>query len=106
MAKIEVNHQKLREAATAITTYCTKQDAQMRSADSEVKFMLTTGWTGIDAMEFGGKWERVDDEDSTVVKFRKSLEAFAGALNACADEYKKAQADAYDKASWLPKILT
>ena len=106
MSKIEVNHKKLREAASAITTYCTEQNRQMRDADSEVKSMLSAGWTGTDAMEFGGKWEGVDSDDSTTVRFRKALEEFAKALNACADEYQKAQEDAYNKASWLPKILT
>lgn len=106
MAKIEVNHQKLRDAAAAITSYCAEQDAQMRNADSEVKSMLSASWTGADAMEFGGKWEGIDADDSTTVRFRKSLEDFAKALGACAAEYQTAQENAYNKAAWLPKILT
>ena len=106
MAKIEVNHKIIRDVATAITSYCTEQDAQMRAADSEVKSMLAASWTGTDAMEFGGKWEGIDADDSTTVRFRKSLEDFANALNACAVEYQTAQENAYNKAAWLPKILT
>lgn len=106
MASIEVNHQKLRDAAAAIRDYCTHQERQMRRADSEVKAMLTADWTGTDAMEFGGRWEAVDAPDSAAVKFKKSLETYSDTLDACADAYQRAQEDAYDLASRLPRIFT
>lgn len=102
MALIEVNHNVLRDVASAITTYCSVQDVEMRSADSEAKSMLTSDWLGLDAQEFGKKWEGVDGADSTAVKFRESLRKFGEALSACADEYKSAQEDAYNAASSLP----
>jgi len=103
MNTIEVNHRALREVAEAITTYCSKQDSEMHSADAHIKTMLANDWIGLDAEEFGHKWEGVDDSDSTAIKFRESLRGFGECLVACADEYEKAQADAYNEANRLPK---
>ena len=105
MAFIEVNHKILREVAEAITTYCSAQDKEMRSADTAVKSMLSSGWIGTDAQEFGRCWEGVDDNNSTAVKFRESLKKFAQCLSACADAYQNAQADSYTEANRLPKWL-
>lgn len=105
MALIEVNRNVLCDVATSITTYCEAQDREMCSADTEIKSMLSTGWTGPDAKEFGRKWEGVDDTDSVAVKFRESLEKFSDCLNFCATEYQKAQEDSYNEANRLPKYL-
>lgn len=105
MAFIEVNHKKLREVAEAINTYCSAQDREMRSADSAVKSMLSSGWMGADAQQFGQKWEGVDNNGSTAVTFRESLKKFAKCLSACADVYQNAQADSYNEANRLPKWI-
>lgn len=105
MAVIEVNHRILRNVAAAIETYCSTQDREMRSADSEVKSMLSVDWIGSDAQEFGRKWEGVDDNNSTAVKFRESLKKFGESLAACANVYQTAQEDSYNEASRLPKWL-
>ena len=105
MAMIEVNHKVLRDVATAITTYCSAQDREMRTADTDIKSMLTSDWLGGDAQEFGKKWEDVDADNSTTVKFRESLKNFGENITACANEYEKAQVDAYNAANWLPKVL-
>ena len=105
MALIEVNHNELRNVASAINTYCDKQDKEMRSADAEIKSMLSSDWLGQDAQAFGAKWEGVNANDSTTVKFRELLKNFGGNLAACADVYKKAQEDTYNAANWLPKVL-
>ena len=62
MAIIEVNHKTLRDVADAITTYCDAQDREMRSADREIKSMLSSDWVGTDARQFGAKWEGVDEK--------------------------------------------
>lgn len=105
MAYIEVNHKILRDVATAITTYCSAQDSEMRLADTEIKSMLTTDWLGLDAQEFGRKWEGIDDNNSTAVRMSESLKNFGENLSACANEYQAAQEDAYNMANWLPKYL-
>jgi len=101
MAVIKVNHQLLRDVTTEINSYCADQDSRMRSADSEIKSMLTSGWKGLDAQEFGHVWESVDSSDSTTVKFRESLKKFGESLTACANQYSRAQEDSYNKAYWL-----
>lgn len=105
MAVIEVNHKVLREVASAIDTYCTAQDREMKSADTDIKSMLKTDWMGSDAQEFGTKWEDVDGRDSTSTKFKDSLKNFGESLNACANAYQTAQEDSYNEANRLPKYL-
>ena len=101
MANIEVNHRNLRDVASEINTYCTTQNNQIRSADTEIKSMLAADWLGFDAQEFGKKWESVDDNNSTAVKFREYLKNFADNLTACANAYETAQAQNYNDAKWL-----
>ena len=105
MALIEVNHKVLRDVAAAITTYCSAQDREMRSADTEIKAMLISDWIGLDAQEFGRKWSGVNTNDSTTIKFRDSLKNYGENLTACANEYQAAQEDAYNAANRLPKVL-
>ncbi len=105
MAVIEVNHKTLREVADAIKTYCSAQDREMRSADTEVKSMLSSEWVGLDAQQFGAKWEGVDENGGATVKFRESLKKFSEGLTACANEYQRAQEDSYNEAARLPKYL-
>lgn len=102
---IEVNHKEIGDFADEIKNYCSDQDREMRSADSEVKSMLTNGWTGSDAVEFSKQWEGIDDRDSRTVTFRESLKNFSENLKACADIYKTAQEDVYDEANRLPKWI-
>ena len=99
--RIEVNHQVLREAAAAASTYCDTQSREMRTADADIKSLLSGGWTGPDARAFGGKWECVDAPDSTTTKLHNSLKAFGGALAACADLYRDTQARSYNRARWF-----
>ena len=100
---IEVNHQFLRELAAAMDSCCDTQDREMRSADGEVKSLLSSGWTGQDAQAFGGKWEGVDASDSTAIKLRKNMKDLAEALRSCAGAYETAQADSYNSACRLPR---
>ena len=105
MASIEVNHKVLQEVAQAVETYCSAQDREMRRADEDVKAMLSAHWQGMDAREFGGKWEGVDGRESTAVKLRDSWERLGEGLTACANEYAAAQAEVYNAASRLPRYL-
>ena len=105
MALIEVDHRNLRDVASAITTYCSTQDREMRSADTDIKSMLMADWLGQDAQEFGKKWEGVNDNNSTTIKFRESLKNFGDNLTACVNEYQNAQGEVYNAANRLPKYL-
>lgn len=101
---LEVDHSELRGLAAAINAYCTLQDEQMRLADAEVQTMLSSGWHGMDADEFSRQWSGVNADGSTTVKFRESLQNFAQALEACADEYRSAQVDTINAAGLLMRL--
>jgi len=101
MAVIKVNHSTLRTVASAITTYCGKQNREMRSVDLAVKVMLATGWTGADADEFLRKWADVNSSDSVARKFRDALKGYGESITLCANEYQSAQEDAYNAANAL-----
>ena len=103
MAIIQVNHQVLRKTAEAIETYCDTQVQEMRQVDTEVKNMLRTDWIGPDAMEFGGKWENVDDNNSVSKKFLESMRSYSKALKSSANAYQDAQEKAYNLSALLPR---
>jgi len=105
MAVIEVNHKSLREVATAITSYCTKQDMEMREANNEVRSMLDSGFQGRDAADYERKWALVNANDSTAVKFRESLKNFGESLVACANEYENAQVESVNAAGFLMRLV-
>ncbi len=105
MAVVEVNHRILIEVADAIDLYCSAQDREMRSADADIKSMLSSDWAGYDAQVFDYKWEGVDGKNSTSYKLKISLENFSDGLRKCASIYKKAQEDSYTEANNLPKWL-
>ena len=98
MAFIEVDHEALRQTASAAKDFCDKMDSKMRSADLSVKMTLSNGWQGDDAAEFRNKWSGVYANGSVSAQFRDSVKNFGEALNSCAREYQNAQADSYSEA--------
>lgn len=96
MAVIEVNHESIRNMANCIDEYCTMQKQTMNNLNQTVEATLLSEWTGQDAAEYGNKWSELDNSQSTTEIFRRSLEAYADALRACADKYKQTQAEIYN----------
>lgn len=103
MAVIEVNHRVLRTFAQQIEDHCDLQNREIRQADISVKNNLGVEWYGDDAVAFGSSWDGVDSKDSVAIKLRDSMNNYAKALKACAQEYQKAQEDIYNLASMLPR---
>lgn len=101
--KIEVNHQALNRVASAIKSYCAKQNLEMMTTDTTVKMMLISDWVGIDADEFKRMWEGVDAKGSAAINLRDSLQNFSEALTACSSAYKAAQEEVYYQALRLPR---
>jgi len=102
---INVNLVQLRNVANQVDTYVTAQNNQMTSADNSVQAMLNNGWHGYDATAFGEKWANANANDSTTVKFRESLQGFAGALRQSASLYQRAQEDIVNQATLLMRIV-
>lgn len=98
---IEVNHQNIKNLAATASKYCDTQKREMSSADTDIKSMLTSGWTGSDAQAFGAQWEKVDDSASTATQFYNAMKSYGEALEACAELYRDAQAKAYNRAQLL-----
>lgn len=100
--KIKVNHSQFDKAAQAIDTYTGKMKTQMNSADQNMKNMFSS-WNGVDATSFKTKWDTVNDTDSTYGRMKKSLESYSKFLRTAGNKYKKAQADAINRANKLPR---
>ncbi|MBR4211406.1 MAG: hypothetical protein IKR84_03345 [Oscillibacter sp.] len=105
MAKIEVNHQAIRDFASEIAAYCDEQDRQMRAADSQMSTLFSTGYKGLDASALREKWDMAHAPDSTASRFRDSLKNYASALTDAAEIYRSAQEAIYNAANRLPKYL-
>lgn len=101
MARIEVNHQLIRELAESIDEYCEVHDKEMKKADNSVKAVLGSEWFGEDTVAFGRQWEGVDEADSVAGQMRKSLENYSEALKRAAKEYQTVQEDIYNLATLL-----
>ncbi len=104
MATYRINHESIRQSAAKITSYCSFQDTRMMFLNVLVVVSLRSGWAGKDTDAFLGKWSEVFGSESTAAKFRKNLQNYAKALQACADVYKSAQADCYNEAKSLPQL--
>ncbi|MGN0577025.1 MAG: hypothetical protein ACI4J4_00240 [Ruminiclostridium sp.] len=100
MPLIEVNHQLLREVAEAGKRYCEEQEKEMKTAKERVESLYYT-WRSADAAVFRSKWDDVDGEGSAAKGVKDSIKGFSDALNASAEEYRKAQEDSYNEAYHL-----
>nr|WP_263324552.1 WXG100 family type VII secretion target [Neobacillus sp. Marseille-Q6967] len=97
---IDVNYNEFETAASAVDDYVAKQKQKMNLANQEVT-KLGASWQGKDYQQFQSKWNEVDDGSSTAGSLQKSLEDYADTLRYAADQYKKAQKKAIDKANSL-----
>lgn len=100
--KIKVNHQTMKSTAKKIDQYNERMKKNMNSADASVGTMLAT-WKGTDASEFQIKWGMAMGNDSTYKHMYNSLEHYSDFLKAAAEEYKRVQIEAINKACFLGK---
>lgn len=97
---IEVDYTEFERAADAVEDYAASQKQKMTMAGQEVT-KLGASWQGKDFQQFQAKWNQIDDRSSTAGALQQSLEDYAKALRYAADQYKKAQKKAIDKANSL-----
>ena len=101
MAKIEVNHQTMRELAKSADAYCKTQEKEMKALRADVSTFLQTGWTGPDATKFSTHFEIRDHGNASIEKtMLTAMKAYRDTLIACADLYKTAQEEVYN-LSWF-----
>lgn len=100
--KIKVDHSQFEKTAKVIDEYTTKMSIKMSQADHSMIIMFST-WRGIDSTSYKNKWNTIKGDDSTYGKMKKSLESYSKFLYSAGNKYKKAQADAINRANKLPK---
>jgi WXG100 family type VII secretion target len=97
---IDVDYTEFEQAASALEDYVAKQKQKMSAANQAVA-TLGAGWQGQDFQTFQTKWNELDDASSTATALKKSLEDYAETLRYVADQYKRAQKNAIDRANSL-----
>ena len=102
MAYIKVDHSKFDSAASAVEEYIDFMEGRMNSVQEEIT-TLSSSWQGTDFIQFKTEYDKVDNDDSTYVQMKKSLESYAKYLRYAANKYKDAQARAVNRANNLPR---
>lgn len=102
MAYINVNHSKFSAASDAIDKYTSKLQNRMNTIQSEVNNLAST-WEGSDYQQFKSKWNEAEQNGSTTMEMKKTLDEYSKYLKNACKKYKKAQVDAIDRANKLPK---
>lgn len=102
MAYIKVDHSKFKGIADAIDSYTELMKKKMKSSQNEVA-ALAFNWQGKDYTNFKERFAKLDDDDSSHKQMIKVLEAYASFLRYAEEKYKKAQADAVERANRLPR---
>ncbi|WP_462410825.1 WXG100 family type VII secretion target [Neobacillus sp. Marseille-QA0830] len=97
---INVNYTEFEKAATAVDSYVNKQKDKMNHAN-QVVAELGASWQGKDYQAFKASWNELDDAKSTAGNMKKAMEDYADTLRYVADQYKKAQKVAIDRANSL-----
>lgn len=102
MAYIKVNHSKFDAAADAAEAHVRTLKKKMNQAEAEV-MMLVKDWQGNDYGQFKAQWDTLNEKESTYKAMIDSLSSYAEFLRYAEEEYKKAQANAVNRANGLPK---
>jgi uncharacterized protein YukE len=97
---IYVNHSQFEKTAAAIENYLSKQNKNMDAAGKEIE-TLALEWQGKDSEIFQNQWNKVNENHSTSKKMAAALENYVQFLRFTANLYKKAQAEAVNKANKL-----
>lgn len=97
---INVDRSQFERAAQAVDRYVSSSNKQMFAAKEQVD-SLKGGWKGLDEEAFDQKWQSVTSKDSTHTKMMNSLTTYSKVLRYAAEQYKEAQAKAYDQSRSL-----
>lgn len=100
---IKVNHNELTSAAKLVEDYVSVSKKKMKMMSNGVDSLKKVAWVGTDYDQLADKWNGINDKGSVYNNFNKNLEGYADYLNYCAEQYKKAQSRAVNRANSLPK---
>lgn len=101
--KIYVDHSRFSNGSKKIEEYIGTIDSYMTSMDDDVSNMVTSSWTGEDAVAFKTKWEEYKNPASATSYMKMNLRQYADDLNTAANKYKNAQINAVNEANNLPR---
>lgn len=102
MAKIKVDHGKLRKTAADIDNYISKHKKNMQKINTNV-ISLNKSWQGKDYNQVKTEWAQMMAKDSTSGKMLESLENYSSFLKYAAKTYMDTQSKAINRANLLPK---
>ncbi len=100
-SKIVVNRQKLKDRARDVREFADYLKNKKKTGYDIT--LITNNWKGEDADAFLMKWNELKNDSSAYNDAIKSLEAYAKYLEYAAEQYRKAQEDAYNRANRLPR---
>ena len=97
---IEVNHSSLRQAANDFRQYA-REGNSITTNTVQTCESLSRSWNGNDFTAFITRARGLDSQDSYLRRLCSALNSFADKLEYSADKYRKAQADAINRANRL-----
>ncbi len=100
MAKIDVDHAELEKAAKSVDQYVDFMKKGMLKMTGSIEELDRT-WQGADSIQLKKEWSELEAKDSTSSKMAIALANYADSLRTAASMYKKAQADAVNRANRL-----
>lgn len=97
---IRVNHKALSDAAEQAKSFVSFHKTKFRMLDGKV-MTLKGYWSGRDQQSFISQWHGVSEKYSVSGKLNTALRNYAKCLETASNRYKRAQADAINRANRL-----
>lgn len=101
MAYIKIDHSQFKKVSSAINTYIRNYNANMSAIDREM-ISLNTYWKGKDYNQVKTEWNQINSKGATSDKMITALKNYSEYLKTAEAKYKKAQANAVNRANSLP----
>ena len=100
MAKVYINHKKLKSTADQVDTYLSNHKANMKKAAKRVEG-LKSEWTGDDYYAALAKWRELEGKGSVSDDMIRAMENYRDLLLYAQSQYQKAQSAAINRSLFL-----
>ena len=97
---IRVNHKVLSDAAKKAKSFVAFNKAKMKSLDNRM-IIIKSDWKGADADALISKWLNASSKYSAIGKLNTAMKNYAKCVEVASAKYKRAQADAVNRARKL-----